>query len=133
MYWTIFLYVLMGWLIFHLRSIKKYNESTPQLKFLPSIKCYFEKDPWGFIISVIALIFFSNMLNLGMSGMLSAILGIPQEFQSPNLQRYVAFTVGINIQFLVSSFTKSDQVKMDLNNVNPQDLKKPDPTIPPQG
>lgn len=106
----IFLFLFLGWTAFHLFSIKKFNEATPGLSAWNSFKGYFSNDLWGFLISVIFLIVLSLFISFGMTDILTTILGIPAEYQTDRLQYLLAFYMGLQIQFVIRIFTKSNPI-----------------------
>ena len=117
----IWLFTFLGWLIFHLSSLKKFNSATPGLTIGMSVKAYFINDFFGFMISVIAMVVFATLITFGMADILSSILGIPKEYQSDRLQILIAFVTGINIQFVINFFTKTNP--MDTRTL-PAEIKK---------
>jgi hypothetical protein len=104
----VFLFTFLGWLVYHLKSIKKFNDQTPGLNAFTSFKGYFINDLWGFIISTIFLIVIAFFISIGMSDIIGVLLGVPVEFQTDRLQLVLAFFVGNNIQMVVDAFTKTN-------------------------
>ncbi len=104
----IFLMVLAGWLINHCLSIKNFADATPNLSFTDSVKGYFLNDPFGFIASAIAMSVISFLIIIGLSAFLSSILGIPVQFQTPELKFLIAFLLGMQTQRFIKTFTKTN-------------------------
>lgn len=112
----IFLFTFLGWLVYHFKSIKKFNSSTPNLNPWISFKGYFINDFWGFIISATFLVVIAFLISVGMSDIISSLLGVPVEFQTDRLQIVLAFYCGVNIQLVADMFTKTtpvDERKLD--------------------
>lgn len=115
----VLLFTFLGWMVYHFKSIKKFNEATPNLNPLVSVKGYFINDFWGFIISTIFLVVTAFFLSLGMTDIIGVLLGVPPEFQTERLQLVMAFFTGVNIQMVVEAFSKTP----------PMDERKLDPAI----
>ena len=114
----VFLFTFLGWLVYHLKSIKKFANATPGLAPWPSFTGYFKNDLWGFIISTIFLVVIAFFISIGMSDIIGVMLGVPPEFQTERLQIVLAFFTGNNIQIAAEMFTKT----------NPMDTR----TLPPE-
>jgi hypothetical protein len=117
----VFLFTFLGWLVYHLKSIKDFTAATPGLNPIQSIKGYFVNDVWGFIVSTIFLCVLAFFISKGMSDIIGVLLGVPAEFQTERLQLVLAFFVGNNIQMVVEVFTKTNPID---ERTLPQSIRK---------
>jgi len=109
MFWTILLYVSLGLLILHLIRIKKADEKNPNLSLGKIIYMYWCTDRFEIFISLVGLIVFTNLLNLGLGEVLSQFIfgfGDLIDTKTPWGIRSIAFLVGVTMQWVIMWFAK---------------------------
>lgn len=138
MFWTILLYVTLGLLILHLVRIKKADEKNPNLSLGKIIYMYYCTDRFEIFISLIGLIVFTNLLNLGLGEVLAKfILGYGDliDTKTPWGIRGIAFVTGITMQWVIMWFAKRKpnslerilQKKEEADKTNSDNSKTPQP------
>lgn len=130
MFWTIFLFVLIGMLVHLLVNVKKFDSATPNPigSFLLSkwfvLQSYFEVNFWELVWSVIMVFVFTYWLNDSLaSWLIENVLKIPIKIDDSNVGqiKFIAFAIGFLSDWVIISI---GEIKNPTITSNTLDLKK---------